>query len=97
MSAIEKILLRKDTSSVIVAIIVGLTTLQLVASLTGPLTIHLMGADPSLSQAEGFSNQYVAPVLAFVLQVIALELLLRLVIVVRHFAYNKSTAATKKR
>jgi hypothetical protein len=88
MTAIEKVLLRKDISSLIVAVVTGVAVAFFLLGITGPLATELtasekFGGDP------GFSALYIQPIVAFALQIVALELLLRAVIFARQLSYTK--------
>ncbi len=96
MTGTEKVLQRKDASSLIVAIILGFASLQFVASITAPLTSKILGGEGGL-QAAGFKDQYVAPLIALLLQVIAVEILVWVVVGLRSFAYAKPTKKGKKK
>ena len=79
MTVIEKVLLRKDMAAIAVAVVVGLATAQLLTLTTSPiLSSAVVGAD-----AYRFKEDFVLPVIAFAVQVVALEGLLRLVIAAR--------------
>lgn len=90
MTAIEKVLLRKDTASLIVAIIVGAAVTFLLAGLTGPIATKLSLSDEFQSGAMPVGDLVFQSVVSFALQVIALELLLRGVIFARSLAYKKA-------
>lgn len=86
MSVIEKVLLRKDMAAVAVAIVVGFATVGLLSSLTSPIAGSIL--DSYQGSDTSFKDTYLLPIFIFVLQVLALEGLLRLVILGR--AYNTS-------
>ena len=81
MTALETVLLRKDIASLIVAIVAGLATAQFVTSITTPLVAELLD---TIEQSTGsFKETYLFPTFLFAFQLLALELLLRLVILGR--------------
>lgn len=90
MTAIEKVLLRKDISSIIVAIIVGTAVTFFLASVTGPLTTFISFNDQFQGNGVSAWDFALQGLVSFVLQVVALELLLRVVIFARAFAYKKN-------
>lgn len=88
MTAIEKVLLRKDIASLIVAIVVGSAVTYFLATLTSPLSMYIGFADTPADPPLG--RILLQSVASFALQVVALELLLRLVIAVRGHIYKKA-------
>ena len=96
MTGTEKVLQRKDASSLILAIILGFASLQFVAAVAAPITSKLLGEDGSL-QAAGFKDQYLAPLVALVLQIIAVELLVWIVVGIRSLAYAKPVMKGSKK
>lgn len=90
MTAIEKVLLRKDAASLVVAIIVGTSVTYMFAGLIGPITSKISFSDQFQSGYIPLGDLAVQSVVSFALQVIALELLLRVVIFARTFAYKKA-------
>lgn len=94
MTGTEKILQRRDASSVLLAVVLGFITLQFVLAVTSPLTAKILGEGESL-QTVGFKDQYLAPLVALVLQLIAVELLVWIVAGIRTFAYPKTTKKRK--
>lgn len=90
MTAIERVLLRKDIASLIVAIVAAMATANFLTLITMPVAFELTGVNNySIAGENVFLTKYVQPVIAFALQVIALELLLRLVIFVRQQLYKQ--------
>lgn len=87
MSTIEKVLLRKDIASLIVAVVAGIATVQFLASFTQPFTNELFAG--SVETGQSFDS-YLAPLVAFALQVLALEVLLRIVIAIRQSVHKSS-------
>lgn len=87
MTAMEKVLLRKDIASVIVAVVAGIATVGFLGSVTTPFAELLSPLESTSS--EGLIEQIWAAIIAFALQLIALELLLRSVIMVRANLYKK--------
>lgn len=95
MTAIEKVLQRKDGATLVVGVVVALSVLQTLATITQPLSSKILGEDNQQLAGASFANLYGTPLLWFVLQVLALELLVWLVISVRSFAYAKPTKRKK--
>ena len=96
MTGTERVLQRKDASSLIVAIVLGFTTLQFIANITAPLSAKILGQDMGL-QSAAFKDQYLAPLVALLLQVIAVEILVWLIVGIRSFAYAKTTKKGNKK
>lgn len=90
MTAIEKVLLRKDAASLVVAIALGTSVSYALAGLIGPLTmqINVFTSSEFMSNNIPVGNIALQTAASFVLQIIALELLLRVVIFVRSKAYR---------
>lgn len=82
MTAIYKVLKRKDAASVIVAVVVALIISQLLPSLTSELTGWIAGTNREelffADQAPNWRDQYLTPVVSAGLQLLALEVLIRL-------------------
>lgn len=74
-----RVLERRDAASLVVAIAAGLVIFSFVTSVTAHLTAVISGIDTD----ESFRTAYWQPIVAMVLQLVALELLARLVIAVR--------------
>lgn len=74
-----KVLERRDAASVVVAVAVGLV----VATFVSTVTTHLSGVLTGADTVGGFRENYWHPLVAFVLQLVALELLARLAVIVR--------------
>lgn len=89
MTAIEKVLKRKDIASVVVAIVLGFAISNLLSMITLPLTTTLIQSDSYGSPTLTFTEQYTYPLVSFLLTIIALELLLRVVIFSRQVVYKK--------
>ena len=87
MLVMEKVLLRKDIGSLIVAIVAGIATVTFLASVVAPFAL-LLSPIESPSPNTILDDVWLA-VVNFALQLIALELLLRAVIVVRAGLYTK--------
>jgi hypothetical protein len=94
MTAIEKVLQRKDGSSLIVGVVLAYITLQFITSITGPLTSRVLGETDNL-QSVSAKDQYLAPLVALLLQLIAVELLVWVVVGLRAFAYAKPAKRRK--
>ncbi|HEY5550227.1 MAG TPA: hypothetical protein VIK37_03475 [Candidatus Saccharimonadales bacterium] len=69
-----KVLKRKDASSVVVAVVVGLIIAQLLPALVGRLASVLSGVN--VAPAGDWQEQYLVPVVNAVLQLLLLEVLL---------------------
>lgn len=94
MTGTEKVLQRKDASSVLLAVLLGFVTLQFVLAITSPLTAKILGEEGNL-QATSAKDQYLAPLVAFVLQLIAVEVLVWVVVAIRAFAYPQPAKKRK--
>lgn len=68
-----KVLKRKDASSVVVAVAVGLIIFSFLSTVTGPLAAEISSINPQ--QVGEWRNQYLLPFVAAVLQLIFLEVL----------------------
>lgn len=90
MTAIETVLLRKDIASLIVAIVAGTAVAYFLTAVTTPLSLTLTGREGTFvpEGESSFITNYIQPIVAFGLQLAALEGLLRLVIVVRQKLYK---------
>lgn len=90
MTAIETVLLRKDIASLIVAIVAGMAVAYFLTAVTTPLSLTLTGREGAFvpEGESSFTTNYVQPIVAFGLQLAALEGLLRLVIIVRQKLYK---------
>lgn len=88
MTAIEKVLLRKDAASLIVAITLAMTVGFFVSTLTNPLAFYLTLS--SHGQAgPPVADTLLQAVVSFFAQLVALELLVRLVALTRGRLYKK--------
>lgn len=94
MTGTEKVLQRKDASSVLLAVLLGFITLQFVLAEVSPLSARILGESASL-QAATAKDQYLAPLVSFLLQLIAVELLVWIVVGIRTFAYPKTSKKRK--
>ena len=74
---IVQILKRKDASSVVVAIVLGLILITLLSSVTGELAAKISGTTDlgGYAASPDWKLTYLQPVVAAALQVIALEVL----------------------
>ncbi len=88
MTVIEQVLLRKDIAALIVAIVVGLATASFLGDITSPIVANFNDA-ATFGEEASFMEKYGQPVVAFALQVLALEALLRGVILARYHRYKK--------
>lgn len=94
MTGTEKVLQRKDGSSLIVGVLLGLVALQFVLAVAAPLSAKILNESGSL-QATGFKDQYLAPLVALLVQVILVEILVWVVVGIRMLAYPKTTKKRK--
>jgi hypothetical protein len=74
MVTTTKVLKRRDASSVVVAVVIGLILAQLLPSLTERLASVLSGVDVSVGA--GWQDQYLQPVVNALLQLLLLEVVL---------------------
>lgn len=80
---IVSILKRRDPSSIIVAIFLAYGLLQLATTVTAqPVSkiMEFLGTNPEMQYSygsDGWQSNYLAPVITFALQIIALELIAR--------------------
>lgn len=95
MTGTEKVLQRKDASSLIVAFVLALSVLQFISAITAPAIAKILNQDVAMQQAAGFKDQYVAPLVILLVQLVAVELLVWLVVGIRAFAYPKTTKKAK--
>jgi hypothetical protein len=96
VTATEKVLQRKDGSTLIVGVVMAFAFLQFITTATMPLASKIMGQDVGQGyQSLSFQDQYLTPLVALVLQLIAIELFIWLVVGVRAFA-NPKTSKKKK-
>ncbi len=80
-----KIMKRKDASSLVVAIAVGMALGQFMASVAFPLTYKLipMNAEFSGGIGGGWKQEYLNPLVTFLIQLILLEVVVRVAVVIR--------------
>ena len=83
-----QVLKRKDASSLIVSIALAMIGFAVIGSITKHLSYVLSGMNDVYDAS--FKSDYILPLVAFALQVIALEVFLRLIIKARE-AYIKSS------
>lgn len=95
MTNTEKVLSRKDGSSLIVGVVLGFLVYQLLVQLVGPL-VNQIGPQSDMAPPLAAADFYI-PAIAFVLQLFALELVVTLAVVIRQVAYKKSAPAKKKK
>lgn len=87
MTAIEKVLQRKDGATLIVGVALAYAFIQFITFVTTPLSAKIMGQETSQGYpGSSFNDQYVTPLVALVLQLVAIELAIWLVVSVRAFA-----------
>ena len=94
MTATEKVLQRKDGSTLIVGAVLAFITLQFVMAVTTPFATKLISSldgTPPLT----FKEQFLLPFVSLILQLIAVELLVWVVIGLRALVYT--TPAKKRR
>ncbi len=75
-----KILQRKDAASLVVAIAVAMALNQFVSAVAFPLTFKLVGSDNEFGAftGTGWKQEYLNPLVAFVIQLVLLEVVARL-------------------
>ncbi len=96
VTATEKVLQRKDGSTLIVSVVLALAVLQFISSVTTPLVGKIMGSGTNQPYPDlSFNDQYVAPLVALVLQLVAIELVVWLVVGVRALASSKPAKKKK--
>lgn len=78
---IVKVLKRKDAASVVVAVVLALVLSGIISVLTSDLATYLSGIE--VSGGTEWRENIVRPLIAAALQIILLELVLRLAIAVR--------------
>lgn len=88
MTAIEKVLLRKDVASLIVAIVLGTSVAFFLSSVTSPLAIYA-GMPDGVEGGPPVGDIVLQAVVSFVAQLVLLELLIRFVAVTRGRLYKK--------
>ena len=98
VTATEKVLQRKDGSTLIVGVVLALAFLQFIATVTGPLTAKIMGQDTTQAYAAPatFNDQYTTPFVALLLQLVAVELVIWLIIGIRALVSPKTVSKKKK-
>lgn len=88
MTAIEKVLLRKDAAALIVAIVIGTSLTYFLGGLITP-AVSLVTFSDQFQGPAPVSDIMMQSAASFVLQLVALELLIRLVSLVRGRLYKK--------
>ena len=89
MTAIEKVLLRKDAASLIVAIVLGTSVTYFLGGLVAPLAAYASFSDQYQGGGPPVADMIMQSAISFVLSLVALELLIRLVVLTRTRAYKK--------
>lgn len=94
MTATIKVLKRKDAASVVVAVIVAMIIWQALPTLTGELAEMISGLDNGQSVSyvypgAGWQGQYLHPVVSAVLQLVLLDVLIRLYVAVHSMVSKK--------
>lgn len=95
MTATEKVLGRKDGASLVVGVVLALAVLQFLSMVTLPLASKIMSNNMPAPEGS-FDQLYISPLVALILQVVALELLIWVVIGVRSFVYSAAPKKKKK-
>ncbi len=88
MTAIEKVLLRKDAASLVVAVTLAMTVGFFLSTLTNPLTFYVTLTNHGQA-GPPVGDMLLQSVISFVAQLVVLELLVRLVILTRGRLYKK--------
>jgi hypothetical protein len=93
---IVKVLKRKDAASVIVAVVVAMVLVPLLSSLVGELSRIVSGLNEGqvfgyaqTTPGTGWQGEYLFPVVFAALQLIALEVLIRLYVLVHDAVSGK--------
>lgn len=90
---ITKVLKRGDAASVVVAIVLAFIVISVLPNLVGDLTQILTGTEdgyvPGTYPGMGWQEVYLMPVVSALLQVVVVELGLRLVVVFRSVLVRK--------
>ena len=92
---IVKVMKRKDAASVLVAVVLAMILQQLLFMPTMRLTTLISGiGDPNYNSmygggGPGWRNEYVNPVVSFVVQVLVLEILIRLFVLIHPLLVRK--------
>lgn len=91
---IVKVLKRKDAASITVAVVLGLIVSQVLPNLVAQLSGVLSGLNDNqyytyANPSAGWQGRYLQPVISAILQVIVLELLIRLVVAIRPVFVSK--------
>ena len=82
-----QVLKRKDAASLIIAIALAMIGFAVIGGVTGHLSHEIAGLGDTYNG--NFKTNYVLPLVSFVLQLIALEVFLRLIIAARA-SYDKN-------
>ena len=95
---IDKILKRRDGSSLVVAILLAGIFAQLTTLLPARLAQVLSGSRVAMAtQGQGWQFQYLYPIVTVTLELITLELLLRLFVKLREIKKSKARASATPR
>ena len=94
-TATEKVLQRKDGSTLVVGVVMAFAFIQFVTTVTSPLAAKIMGQQTQGYPEIPFKDQYVTPLVALLLQLIAIELFVWLIVGIRAFATPKTTKKKK--
>jgi hypothetical protein len=95
MTATEKVLQRRDGATLITGVVVATAFIQFLMSITLPLTAKVMSQSMGGFTNTSFKDQYLAPLVALVIELLAIELFIWLVIGVRALAYSKTSKKRK--
>ncbi len=74
---IIKLLKRKDASSVMVAVIGAMVIVQFLSTILLPAAAWISGVNHQIFQTNGYQQQYILPLVTFILEFLGLEILIR--------------------
>lgn len=90
MTAIEKVLLRKDAASLVVAIVLGTSVSYFLGGLVAPLSAYITFSNEFRPGGPPIKEMILQSVISFVISIVILELLVRLVTLTRGRLYKKA-------
>jgi hypothetical protein len=95
MTATEKVLMRKDGATLITAIVVATVFGQFLVTVAYSLSAEMMGKNIGQGIGPSAKDQYLMPLIALALELIAIELFIWLVIGIRALVYPKTSKKRK--